>query len=260
MSEHPKADSIARYASGDDLPADVLWAVEAHLEACQTCRLRLADAAPPQVTVLTAAVWAGLEPTATRAGAPAGRRRRFVRWATPSLLPWLAMTAFAVLAALALDGLLSGRSTSSAVLLIAPVVPVLGVVAAWSRGMDPAHELVVSTPRAGLQLVLRRTLAVLAVVLPGLLLGGWATGASPAYWLLPCLAVTSATLALGGVIGVRRAAVVTATSWTVLVIGPAVVVGGEPGVLTPAAAPVWAAVLVGCAAAVFFRSAAYARL
>ena len=256
MSEHPTADSIARYASGDDLPADVLWAVEAHLETCQTCRLRLADVAPPQVTALTAAVWAGLEPT----GTPTRRHRPLARWATPSLLPWLAMTAFVVLAALALDGLLSARSTSSAVLLIAPIVPVLGVVAAWSRGMDPAHELVVSTPRAGLQLVLRRTLAVLAVVLPGLLLGGWTTGASPAYWLLPCLAVTSATLALGGVVGVRRAAVVTAASWAVLVIGPALVVGGVPGVLAPGATPAWAAVLVGCAAAVFFRSAAYARL
>ncbi|MFE9745020.1 zf-HC2 domain-containing protein [Saccharothrix saharensis] len=256
MSEHPRADSIARYASGDDLPADVLWAVEAHLETCETCRLRLADVAPPQVTALTAAVWAGLEPT----GTPARRRRSFARWATPSFLPWLAMTAFVVLLALAVDGLLSDRSTSSAVLLVAPIVPVLGVAAAWSRGMDPAHELVVSTARAGLQLVLRRTLAVLVVVLPGLLLGGRLTGASPAYWLLPCLAVTSVTLALGGVVGVRRAALVAAACWAVLVVGPAVVVGGVPGVLAPGAAPVWAAVLVGGAAAVVLRSAAYARL
>lgn len=170
------------------------------------------------------------------------------------------MTAFVVLAALAVDGLAADGPTSFPVLLIAPVVPVLGVAAAWSRGMDPAYELVVSTARAGLQLVLRRTVAVLVVVLPGLLLGGWLTGASPAYWLLPCLSVTSLTLALGGVVGVRRAAVATVASWVVLVVGPAVVVGGVPGVLAPGAAPVWAAVLVGGAAAVFFRSAAYARL
>jgi hypothetical protein len=256
MSEHPTADSIARYASGDDLPADVLWAVEAHLETCETCRLRLADVAPPQVTALTAAVWAGLEPT----GTPARRRHRLARWATPSLLPWLAMTAFVLLAALSLDGLLPTSGVSAAVLLIAPIVPVLGVAAAWSRGMDPAYELVVSTPRAGLQLVLRRTFAVLVVVLPALLVGGGLAGASPAYWLLPCLGVTAVTLALGGVIGVRRAAVAAACSWAVLVIGPAVVLGGVPGALAPGAAPVWAAVLVGGAAAVVFRSAAYARL
>lgn len=257
MTEHhPSADSIARYAGGDDLPADVLWAVEAHLETCETCRLRLADVAPPQVTALTAAVWAGLEPT----GTPVGRRHRLARWATPSLLPWLAMTAFVVLAALSLDGLLPAHSASSGVLLIAPIVPVLGVAAAWSRGMDPAYELVVSTPRAGLQLVLRRTVAVLVAVLPALLAGGWLAGASPAYWLLPCLGVTAVTLALGGVIGMRRAGLVAAFAWAVLVVGPAVVVGNVPGVLAPGAAPVWAAVLVGGAAAVFFRSAAYARL
>ncbi|MEU4744905.1 zf-HC2 domain-containing protein [Actinosynnema sp. NPDC023658] len=256
MSEHPSAGSIARYAAGDDLPADLLWAVEAHLETCQTCRLRLADVAPPQVTALTEAVWADLEPT----GTPVRRRRGFARWATPSLLPWLAMTGSVVLAALFLDGLLAPGSVSSAVLLAAPIVPVLGVAAAWSRGMDPAYELVASTARAGLQLVLRRTVAVLVVVLPALLLGGWTAGASPAYWLLPCLGVTSVTLALGGVIGVRRAAVTTAATWAVLVIGPAAVFGGVPGVLSPGATPVWAAVLVGGAAAVFFRSAAYARL
>ncbi len=256
MSEHPTAESIARYSSGDDLPADVLWAVEAHLETCETCRLRLADVAPPQVKALTTAVWAGLEPT----GTPVRRRHRLARWAVPSLPPWLAMTAFAVLAALTLDGLLPAHGPASAVLLIAPIVPVLGVAAAWSRGMDPAYELVVSTPRAGLQLVLRRTFAVLVVVLPALLAGGWLAGASPAYWLLPCLGVTAVALALGGVIGVRRAAIAAAAAWAVLVIGPAVVVGGVPGVLAPGAAPIWAAVLVGGAAAVVFRSAAYARL
>ncbi|WP_158844445.1 zf-HC2 domain-containing protein [Saccharothrix deserti] len=255
MSEHASAELIARYAAGDDLPPDRLWAVEAHLETCELCRLRLADVAPPQVTALTSAVWAGLAPT----GAPVRGHRRFARWAVPSFLPWLSMTAFVVFAALLVDELAPAAVTST-VLLIAPIVPVLGVAAAWSRAMDPAYELVVSTARAGLELVLRRTFAVLVVVLPALLLGGWLAGASPAYWLLPCLGVTSVTLALGGVIGVRRAAIAATATWAVLVVGPAVVLGGVPGVLAPGAAPLWAAALVGGAAAVFFRSAAYARL
>lgn len=83
MSEHPTAGSIARYAAGEDLPADVLWALEAHLETCETCRLRLADVAPPQVTALTTAVWAGWSRPGHRcaaAGGPrAGRRRRCCR-------------------------------------------------------------------------------------------------------------------------------------------------------------------------------------
>lgn len=256
MSEHASVELITRYAAGDELPADRLWAVEAHLEACELCRLRLADVAPPQVTALTSAVWAGLEPT----GVPVRGRRRFVRWAVPSVLPWLSMTAFVVFAALLVDELAPVGAVTSTVLLVAPIVPVLGVAAAWSRVMDPAYELVVSTARAGLELVLRRTFAVLVVVLPALLLGGWLVGAAPAYWLLPCLGVTSVTLALGGVIGVRRAAIAVTATWAVLVVGPAVVLGGVPGLLAPGAAPLWAVALVGGATAVFFRSAAYARL
>lgn len=256
MSEHASAELIARYAAGDDLPGDHLWAVEAHLETCELCRLRLADIAPPQVTALTEAVWAGLEPT----GTPVRPRGRLARWATPSPLPWLAMTAFVAAVALLTEAILPVDAVTSTMLLLAPIVPVLGVAAAWSRAVDPAYELVASTARAGLQLVLRRTVAVLVVVLPALLVGGWLTGASPAYWLLPCLGVTSMTLALGGVIGVRRAANATTALWAVLVVGPAMVLGDVPGVLAPGAAPLWAAAFVGGAAAVFFRSAAYARL
>ncbi|MDQ2587207.1 zf-HC2 domain-containing protein [Saccharothrix yanglingensis] len=252
---HASADLIARYAAGDDMPADLLWAVEAHLETCGLCRLRLADAAPPRVTALTEAVWADLDPP----GTPAPHRRPLARWAPPALVPWFAMTTFVVLLALLVDLVAPSGVTASAVLLLAPVVPLLGVAGAWSRSLDPAYELVVSTPRAGLRLLLRRTFAVLVVVLPVLLAAGWLTGASPAYWLLPCLAVTSVTLALGSVLGVRRAAITTASLWAALVVGPAVVLGGVPGVLAPGAAPLWAAALTGGAAAVFFRSAAYAR-
>ncbi|GAA1278287.1 zf-HC2 domain-containing protein [Saccharothrix xinjiangensis] len=256
MNEHASVELITRYAAGEDLPVDQVWAVEAHLEGCELCRLRLADVAPPPVTALTAAVWAGLEP----AGTPAPVRRNRAPWAAPSLLPWLAMTAFVVFAVLFVDFIAPPGEVPSALLLIAPVLPVLGVAGAWTRAVDPAHELVASTARAGLELVLRRTLAVLLAVLPPLLVGGWLTGASPAYWLLPSLAVTSVTLALGSVLGVRRAAVATTAAWAVLVVGPAVSLGDVPGALAPGAAPVWAAVLVGGAAAVVFRSASYARL
>ncbi|MGM1060355.1 zf-HC2 domain-containing protein [Saccharothrix sp. Mg75] len=253
--EHASADLVARYAAGDDLPADVLWAVEAHLETCALCRLRLADAAPPRVTALTAAVWADLD----LPGDPAPRRR-FARRVAPAFLPWLATTALVLLGTLFLDAVTPTGAAVSAVLLIAPIVPVLGVAGAWTGSLDPARELVLSTPRAGLELVLRRTFAVLLVVLPPLLVGGWLTGASPAYWLLPSLGVTSVALALGSVLGVRRAAITAAALWVALVIGPAVVLGDVPGVLAPGAAPLWAAALTGGAAAVFFRSASYARL
>ncbi|MFC5288526.1 hypothetical protein ACFPM7_15805 [Actinokineospora guangxiensis] len=177
----------------------------------------------------------------------------------PSLLPWAAMMSLVVLAALLLDLLAPDGSAPSALLLLAPIVPVLGVGIAWSRLMDPAHDLVASTPRAGLEMVLRRTLAVLSVVMPALFACGWVIGASPAYWLLPCLAVTAVALALSSVVGVRPAALATVLAWAGLVIGPAALTGVSPAVLTPAAAPVWAATLAAGVAAVLLRSARYAR-
>ncbi|PWW66735.1 zf-HC2 domain-containing protein [Actinokineospora spheciospongiae] len=292
MTEHAPADLISRYATGATLPADRLWALEAHLETCGTCRLRLADAAPPPVTALTESVWATLDPVTrdpaavprapgaweeadgekAARGAASGEqvaggvawrrrvvvRRRFSRWAVPSLVPWLAMAVFVVSGALLLDLIAPGDSAPSLLLLVAPVVPVLGVAGAWSRYLDPAHDLVASTARAGLEMVLRRTFAVLLAVLPALFAGGRVTGASPAYWLLPSLAVTAVALALGSVIGVRLAARVTVGLWVVLVIGPAVVLGGVPVVL--GVWVVWAAALVGGVAVVALRSARFAQL
>src|SRR5205814_2288396 len=126
-------------------------------------------------------------PIPVRAGWPASRGLpgRSLRWAAPTLLRYLAMTLVLVLIAVLFDVITStGRAhLPSVVLLFAPVVPLLGVAAVWSSAADPAHELVAATPRAGLHLILRRTLAVLVVVLPVLVLAGWAVGASPARWL-----------------------------------------------------------------------------
>ena len=84
-----------------------------------------------------------------------------------------------MLAATLLD-LAAGAGDAGApswVLLAAPVLPLLGVAASWSRALDPAHELVAATPAAGLPLLLWRTLVVLAVVVPAALVAGVVTGA-----------------------------------------------------------------------------------
>jgi hypothetical protein len=191
----------------------------------------------PAVASLVDTVWSGLEPQlAVTATMP--RRRRWSaplsRWMTPTMVPWLAMVVGVTLLALLLDlydngsGFGSGSGEVSLVLLLAPVLPVLGVAASWSRGLDPAYELTASVPRAGLYLVLRRTASVLAVVVPVLLVGGWVTGVMVAQWLLPCLAFTSTTLALGGVVGVTRAAVVLATVWAGVVVAPTVATTVRP--------------------------------
>lgn len=269
--EHASARLIDEYARGDrGIAADEVWAVEAHLEVCRECRDRLSAATRaqvPAVTALVEAVWSDLGPRLAATGTMPRRPRRSARvsgWLTPTMVPWLAMVMSVTLLALLLDlagtGAGYGSGHVSLVLLLAPVLPVLGVAASWSRGLDPAYELTASVPRAGLPLVLRRTVSVLAVVVPVLLAGGWVTGVTVAQWLLPCLAFTSTTLALGGVVGVTRAAGALAVVWAAVVLAPALATDRIPLALHTAGLPVWGLILTLAIGVVIARRGAYAEL
>jgi hypothetical protein len=262
--EHASMRIIDGYARGDtDIAADEVWALEAHLEACGVCRARLSAAVgaeAPAVAALVDTVWSGLEPQLARAVTMPRRRRRsswLSGWMTPVMVPWLAMTVGVTLIALLLDVVGSGSGDVSLVLLLAPVLPVFGVAASWSRGLDPAYELTASAPRAGLYLVLRRTTSVLAVVVPVLLVGGWATGVTAAQWLLPCLAFTSTTLALGGVVGVPRAAVALVAVWAAVVVAPTLATSRTTFALGTAGLPVWGLILALGIGVVIARRGAY---
>ncbi|MFJ1967133.1 zf-HC2 domain-containing protein [Streptomyces sp. NPDC087903] len=265
--EHASMRIIEGYARGGaDLAADEVWAVEAHLETCRVCRDRLSAAVGaevPAVASLVDTVWSALESRLTVTATMPRRRRwsaRLSRWMTPTMVPWLAMVVGVTLLALLLDLVDTGSGEVSLVLLFAPVLPVLGVAASWSRGLDPAYELTASVPRAGLYLVLRRTASVLGVVVPGLLVGGWMTGVMVAQWLLPCLAFTAATLALGGVVGVTRAAVVLAAVWAAVVVAPTLATSRTTFALRTAGLPAWGLVLVLGIGVVIARRGAYSVL
>ncbi|MFF7565087.1 zf-HC2 domain-containing protein [Streptomyces pseudovenezuelae] len=266
-AEHASKRIIEGYVRGGaDLSADEVWAVEAHLETCRVCRDGLSaavDAGAPEVARLVDTVWSGLEPRLA-VTAPMPRRRRWSArlsgWMTPTMVPWLAMAVGVTLLTLLLDRVYAGSGEVSLVLLLAPVLPVLGVAASWSRGLDPAYELTASAPRSGLHLVLRRTASVLAVVVPALLVGGWATGVMVVQWLLPCLAFTATTLALGGVIGVTRAAFVLAAVWAAVVVAPTVVTSRTTFALQTDGLPAWGLILVLGLAVVTARRGAYTLL
>ncbi|MEU5211754.1 zf-HC2 domain-containing protein [Streptomyces sp. NPDC020742] len=272
--EHASRQLIDDYARGDaTMAADTVWALEAHLETCAPCRSHLAACVAteaPGIAALLDTVRAGLEPQLDAAvRAPSRRRRpRWVSaWLTPVMAPWLAMTGVVTLMALLLDAVASPTFFGgvSPVSLIAPVLPLCGVAASWSRGLDPAHELTASTARAGLPLLLRRTTAVLVVVLPGLLVGGWLTGTvTAAQWLLPSLAFTSTALALGSVVGVTRAATGLAVAWGVVAVVPASVTGHVPLVqrlvLQTDQLHVWGLLLALGIGAVIARKNAYSTL
>jgi hypothetical protein len=249
--------SLAAYAAADQALDDAAaWAVEAHLEGCAECRGRLADLPGPGLRELLDDVQVridrgvrnGPQPTRKRAW-----RRRVRRWATWALLPWAALTAVAVLTAFLLDRAFPERP--SLVLLLAPVAPLAGLTVAWSRRSDPAWEVVAGTARAGLELLLRRTLVVLATVIPPLAVAGWFLGTSPALWLLPCLTFTATTLLVGGRIGVARAATVLGGAWLVVVAAPAVLTERLPLLIRPASLPGWLAAAVVVSALVLLRAA-----
>lgn len=262
-SDHVTMAVLERYVTGGaGIGADTLWAVETHLEGCAPCRQRLGEAVArrsPETAALLARVHGSVAAgVAGSSQLPARRRpRRIARWAPPGLWPRLAMTLLVVAAALGLDLVGGSQVQPSLVLLVAPVAPLFGVAAVWSTGLDPAHALVVASPRAGLYMVLRRTLAVLVVVMPALTLAGWLAGASPARWLLPCLAMTAGALALGELIALRWAAGVLALGWTAGVIAPSVLAARMPLLLEPASLPYWAGLMVVIGFALVLRRDAY---
>lgn len=267
---HPDAVLIRRYTIGDPHLDEVSqWSLEAHLEACAECRAQQADLLRSADTngvlttgrdVLDRVALALDERIATGpAPVPVGRRwaaRR--RWAVWSLFPWVAMTIGVLLAALALSHVAPHRP--SLVLLIAPVLPLLGVAGTWSQRADPAWELIAGSPRMGLWLLLRRTAAVLVVVIPLLLVAGWAGGLSPALWLLPCLGLVVTTLALGERFGLVPAAAGIWAVWTLTVLVPSLVTAQVPVVLEASAAPGWAALILLAAGTIAARARGYGRL
>jgi len=249
MTAHIPVATLTTYADGglgaDDLMA---WPVEAHLETCAVCRDRLSElvTAPVRAIVDQARIAVLAE---ARNGPRPARRRRLRRlshrWASWSVLPWALVTLVAIAAAFLLDAASPARS--SAVLLLAPVAPLGGLAVAWSRRWDPAWETVSGTARAGLELLLRRTVVVLATVLPLLAVVGWRLGTNPALWLLPCLTFTAAALLLGGLIGVSRAAALLAGGWALAVVLPALLTVRPPVLVQPESLRGWAlaAVAVG---------------
>jgi hypothetical protein len=104
----------------------------------------------------------------------------------------LAVVAFAALAAI--DGGAAGRALY---LLIAPLLPVAGVVVAFSSS-DSLADLVATTPYSKARLALLRTAAVCAASVPLVIAFGAAVppiGWLAVGWLMPALALTTLTLA-----------------------------------------------------------------
>jgi hypothetical protein len=261
MILHPSPTVIARYADRDaPLDEATAWTVEVHLEDCASCREVLAGVPAGDTRALLERVAVGLS-EGIAAGPPPARRRRvrtvLHRWAVWQLVPWLGMSVAVLGCAVLLDRL--ALDLPSLVPLLAPVAPLPGVAVAWSRRADPAWELIAGTPTAGLAVLLRRTAAVLIVIVPALALLSGGTGVSLALMLLPCLAFTAAAVALGALVGVRRAAAGLAVGWALGVMLPAIHDAALPDLLRPQAVTGWALLTAVLAALAVARADSYRR-
>jgi hypothetical protein len=159
-----------------------------------------------------------LERALVRLGVPAHTARLLVT--TPSLRPSWILAVAASLAFAVLAGRLVGGGNVP-FLVIAPLVPVLGVAAAFARPIDPLWEIGVATPTGGFRLTMIRAAAVIAAsIVPTALatLGlpelGWIAVA----WLLPALGLTLLTLALSPGAATPVVAGVVAAAWAVGVV------------------------------------------
>lgn len=224
---HVDVEAARAYADGqlDDPSA---WSLEAHVEQCSACARVVSSAADPvALAQLRDQIDQRLRP----------RARGFVRLTvTPALSTgWLAAVAGVVLGVLALD-LLDATAVPS-LLLVAPLVPLLGLALGCSAAVDRGAELMVSTPMSALQVLLWRAGAVLVVSVPPLLLVSLVTGTASLRWLAPSAALVALALALATRLRVEAATGFAAALWAVVTLGPAAVaVPSPPGLRTGATA------------------------
>ena len=141
--------------------------------------------------------------------------------ATPLLRPsWIVSVAVTLAFAVLADRVVGTGALPF--LIIAPLVPVIGVAAAFARPVDPLWEIGAATPVGGFRLTMIRAAAVLGVSVAlaalaalGLPEAGWTAVA----WLLPSLGLTALTLALSTT-SARSSTVAgaVAASWSVGVV------------------------------------------
>jgi hypothetical protein len=237
-------DLLAGYAAGA-VAGIVARSVEAHLIACAKCRSALAtgvDAerlARNRSVLLVRAALPGrgrVRRLLCRCGVPDHLLRLLA--ATPSLrLSWLlsvvgilvAVTGETVLArhgrsfaaGLAGPGGFPGHEALVPLLLVAPLLPLAGVAAAFLPLFDPAGRLAVAAPFSGFVLLLVRAVSALAAALVPAVCAAFVVPGPrwlPAALVLPALALSAFALAAVTVVGPLAAAIGSGVLWVLPVL------------------------------------------
>lgn len=262
------------------------WSAEAHLIGCPSCRGRLAVVVGdgPLGAVVAgsraraeAALDAASERRPGRApgAVPGGRPRAIRSRLSPGAggpvvavtrMPWiwatlvvagccLAATWACVTAGVSLTG------PGGGLLVLGPLAPIAGAATSALRRADPCAEVVTSTPRYGLALILRRCLQVLSAALPLTAAAAVSAGGAAALGMQTvAIAAVAATLALGSRFGVERAGAAVAILWSLGAVLPALTRRPAVALDDPRTSALALAVGLVAALAVAARRAEYAQL
>lgn len=224
---HVHDDLLAAYVAGR-LDAIVGASVEQHVARCAECR---ASTTPLVDPLLLTRGWDAIRDTiqspalplpvrlARRCGLP--EPTAVLLAAATSLRTAWVVGSFLALTFAAVAVMLAGGELLAPFLLVAPLVPVIGVAAAYGDQQDPLETLVVTAPYGRTRLILLRTLAVLGSVLPfTVLLGLFLPGPAwlAAAWLGPAVALVPTLLALSSFVGPRVGVAVVAVGWSAVVL------------------------------------------
>jgi hypothetical protein len=205
--------------------------VEQHLVRCATCRGRVSATLVTEVPATVPdleQVWAGIRddielPRQSRArralqalGVSESDAMLFA--SAPAMrVAWLNSVAL-VLAFVAGAALFGNTRGVFVFLLVAPLVPMLGVALAYSADAETALEQEAATPYSPVRLVLLRSVAVLVTSLPLVVVGGLLFPAAvAAAWLVPALGFTAVLLAASTWYDPVQSAVALATGWVLAV-------------------------------------------
>jgi hypothetical protein len=221
MSWHVDELALARWADGAD-GGTTGASIEAHLLRCADCRARL-----PRPAALDA-VWTRVRdeielPRPSRLERLLGAMRlpandaRILAVGPAFRAAWgsalVLLLAFVVLAAS-----WDGQRGQWVFVLVAPLIPVIGVVMCYDPELEPALEQETAAPYSRLRLVLLRSAALLATGVPVTLA---ASAVLPWHlavlWLLPALGFTAAVLAMSTWMPPLRAGAVVVAGWVLVV-------------------------------------------
>ena len=218
---HVPGDVLTVFAT-DPVALDHVTAasVESHVIGCGMCRAAIAAEAD---TAVLERSWQAVADVVDRPRRGVVERvlgrlmpaetARLVA-ATPALQAvWLGAVAAMIAGAVAVS-----RTTGSPALflVLAPLVPLAGVAAAFRPETDPGGEAGAAAPMAAGGLLLRRAEAV--VIMSVIVLGTGSAAlpgveAKAAAWLLPALFLTIGSMAASTWVGPRRAVAAAATLW-----------------------------------------------